>query len=253
MERPVYYIKGVVKEKTREAGDFVGPLDLILHLLRKNKIAIRDIPLADLLDQYLAWVSARREMDLEVAGEFIAMASHLMLLKTRMLLHEEDPETLDEMEELMASLEARERHAALPCIRAVLPQLGDRFEAGKDAFPKGPEAAFARRVYRYEHKGEDLIRAMEAWRQRRGRAMPPDWKEFRAVVRREPYQVERKAAQLLEELRAGGTTSLSALVARSHSRSEVTALFLALLELCRGGKVHLAGTMEEPLISAWEE
>ena len=94
---------------------------------------------------------------------------------------------------------------------------------------------------------------MEAWRQRRGRAMPPGWKEFQAVVRREPYQVERKAAQLLEELRVRGTTSLSALVARSHSRSEVTAVFLALLELCRGGKVHLAGTMEEPLISAWEE
>ena len=250
MERPVYYIKGVVKEKTQEAGDFVGPLDLILHLLRKNKIAIRDIPLADLLDQYLAWVSARREMDLEVAGEFIAMASQLMLLKTKMLLHEEDQETINEMEELMASLEARERHASLPRIRAVLPQLGDWFETGKDCFPKEPEAAFAQRVYRYEHKGEDLIRAMEAWRQRQGRALPPDWKEFQAVVRHEPYRVERKAAELLEVLKAEGAVSLESLVARSQSRSEVTAVFLALLELCRGGKVHLAGTMEEPLITA---
>ena len=53
MERPVYYIKGVVQEKNQDAGDFVGPLDLILHLLRKHKIAIRDIPLADLLEQGL--------------------------------------------------------------------------------------------------------------------------------------------------------------------------------------------------------
>ena len=69
MDRPVYYIKGVIQEKNQDAGDFVGPLDLILHLLRKHKIAIRDIPLADLLEQYLAWMSARQAMDLEVAGE----------------------------------------------------------------------------------------------------------------------------------------------------------------------------------------
>ncbi|MCF0123317.1 MAG: segregation/condensation protein A [Ruminiclostridium sp.] len=253
MERPVYYIKGVVKEKTRESGDFVGPLDLILHLMHKNKIAIRDIPLADLLDQYLAWVSARREMDLEVAGEFIAMASHLMLLKTRMLLHEEDQEAKEEMEALMASLEARERHAFLPRIRAVLPQLEDGFQQGKDAFPKEPEAAYARRVYRYEHRGEDLTAAMEAWRQRQGQALPPDWKEFQAVVRREPYRVEQKVSELLELLKAEGATSLTALVARSRSRSEVTAVFLAMLELCRGGKVHLAGTLEEPMISVAEQ
>ena len=85
MERPVYHIRGVMKEQSQDPGDFVGPLDLILHLLRKNKLAIRDIPLAVILEQYLAWVEARRELDLEVAGEFITMASHLMLLKTKML------------------------------------------------------------------------------------------------------------------------------------------------------------------------
>ena len=110
MERPVYHIKGVMKEKD-QAADFVGPLDLILHLLRKNRLSIRDIPLAELLDQYLAWMAARRELDLEVAGEFIAMASHLMLLKTKMLLREEEEEALSEMEALMASLEAQERRA----------------------------------------------------------------------------------------------------------------------------------------------
>ena len=97
MERPVYHIPGAVREK-QEARDFVGPLDLILHLLRKDKIAIRDIPLAEILRQYLDWMSARERLDLEVAGEFIAMASQLMYLKTRMLLAEEDQEALSEME-----------------------------------------------------------------------------------------------------------------------------------------------------------
>ena len=61
--------------------------------------------------------------------------------------------------------------------------------------------------------------------------------------------MEEKARQLLDVLEQQGPTSLTALVARSGSRSEATAVFLALLELCRGGKVHLAGTMEDPSIS----
>ena len=86
MERPVYHFKGIVKDGAEATKDFVGPLDLILHLLKKNKIAIRDLPLAGILEQFLAWMETRRALDLAVAGEFIAMASHLMLLKTRMLL-----------------------------------------------------------------------------------------------------------------------------------------------------------------------
>lgn len=250
MERPVYYIKGVVQEKDQDAGDFVGPLDLILHLLRKHKIAIRDIPLANLLDQYLAWVAARQAMDLEVAGEFIEMASHLMLLKTKMLLREEDQEALSEMEELMVSLEARERHESLAQVKQVLGSLELGYLENRRSFPKPPEAAFAQRVYRYEHKPQDLVRAVEEWQARQGRALPPDWKEFRKVVRPEPYRVELKAREVLDLLEEEGPSSLTRLIARSESRSEVTAVFLALLELCRGGKVRLAGTMEEPLISA---
>lgn len=251
MERPVYHIKGVMKEKD-QAADFVGPLDLILHLLRKNRLSIRDIPLAELLDQYLAWMAARRQLDLEVAGEFIEMASHLMLLKTRMLLREEEDEALSEMEALMASLEAQERREQQVRIQAVLPQLEAAFAGGRDRITKEPEPAFARRIYRYAHTGEDLAQAMTGWRRRQGKGLPPDLSQFQTIVQREPYRVERKAQEVLILLRQEGPVSLETLVARSRDRSEITAVFLALLELCRAGKVHLAGTMEEPLISAAE-
>ena len=69
------------------------------------------------------------------------------------------------------------------------------------------------------------------------------------MVRPEPYRVERKSAQLLSMLREEGPLSLAQMVARSGSRSEVTAVFLALLELCRSGRVSLAGTMEDPKVS----
>ena len=247
MDRPVYRLKGVVKDGATATEDFVGPLDLILHLLKKNRIAIRDIPLAGILEQFLAWMTSRRALDLEVAGEFIAMASHLMLLKTRMLLSEEDEQAQAEMEELIASLEARQRHESCQRVRTVLPQLRERFQASSAAYPKAPEATYLRRVYHYAHAPQDLQRAIETWWDRLRRSLPPDLEELRGVVRPEPFRVEEKAAQVLTLL-GDGPLSLEELICRSTSRSEATATFLALLELCRGGRVHLTGGMENPVI-----
>ena len=84
MESPIYKLEKVVQGK-EELQDFEGPLDLILFLLSKNKIEIQDIPIALILDQYLAYLDRRKEMDLEVASEFVTMAAHLMYIKTRML------------------------------------------------------------------------------------------------------------------------------------------------------------------------
>ncbi|MBR2716986.1 MAG: segregation/condensation protein A, partial [Oscillospiraceae bacterium] len=85
MEEPIYRLEGVVQSKA-EPEDFVGPLDLILYLLRKNKIAIEDISISVLLDQYLDYLRRRQEMDLTVTSDFVAMGAHLMYIKTRMLL-----------------------------------------------------------------------------------------------------------------------------------------------------------------------
>lgn len=91
----------MVKIKEEDAlENFVGPLDLILYLLSKNKIAIQDIKIADILDQYLAYIEQRQKMDLEVASEFVAMAAHLVYIKTRMLLSMEDEEAKSEMDQL---------------------------------------------------------------------------------------------------------------------------------------------------------
>ena len=248
MERPVYHFKGIVKDGAEATKDFVGPLDLILHLLKKNKIAIRDLPLAGILEQFLAWMETRRALDLAVAGEFIAMASHLMLLKTRMLLSQEDKEAQAEMAALIASLEARQRHASAQRVRAVLPRLEALWQRGSAGFPKPPENVFFQRVYRYEHKPSDLTRALNAWQARQKLAIPPALAEFQAVVRPEPYRVEDKAAKVLALLEQRGPLRLGEILRTSRSRSEATAAFLALLELCRGGRVHLSGDREDPEI-----
>ena len=102
IQEPSYHLEGVVHARD-ELEDFTGPLDLILMLLAKDKIEIRDIQISQLLDQYLAYLQKMQEMDLEIASEFVQMASHLMYIKTKMLLTEEKEPT--ELEVLVSALE----------------------------------------------------------------------------------------------------------------------------------------------------
>ena len=127
MDSPIYHLEGVVKAKTEDMEDFVGPLDLILHLLSKNKMEIKDIQISLILDQYLAWMAARKEMDLEVASEFVTMASQLVYIKTRMLLSIHDEEALSEMEQLIASLEEHQRNENYLKIKEITPLLDRRY------------------------------------------------------------------------------------------------------------------------------
>ena len=123
MESPIYKLEKVVQGK-EELQDFEGPLDLILFLLSKNKIEIQDIPIALILDQYLAYLDRRKEMDLEVASEFVTMAAHLMYIKTRMLLSLEDEEAKNEMDALIQSLAARSCPCAETPARGARPMPG---------------------------------------------------------------------------------------------------------------------------------
>ena len=82
MENPVFKLEKVVRGRAEEMQDFEGPLDLILYLLGRNKMEIQDISIALICDQYLAWLSRRQELDLEVASEFVTMASQLVYIKT---------------------------------------------------------------------------------------------------------------------------------------------------------------------------
>ena len=81
-ENPQYRLQGIVREKD-SLQDFEGPLSLILMLLQKNKIEIRDLKVSDILDQYLEYLVRMQKMDLDIDSEFVQMASHLLYLKTR--------------------------------------------------------------------------------------------------------------------------------------------------------------------------
>ena len=119
MDNPIYKLEKVVRDRREEdMQDFEGPLDLILYLLGKNKIEIQDISISLICDQYLAYLEKRQSMDLEVASEFITMASQLMFIKTRMLLSIEDEEAQSEMDALVKALEERRRNETYVRVKA---------------------------------------------------------------------------------------------------------------------------------------
>ena len=241
MESPIFHLEHVVKAKQEQMEDFVGPLDLILHLLSKNKMEIQDIQLTVILEQYLAWLEQRKQMDLEVASEFVSMAAHLIYIKTRMLLSIHDEEALSEMEQLIASLEERQRNENYARIKAVTGELSARYAVGKNCIPRSPEPIPVDKTYRYVHKPEDLRRAMAAVLEKNDSKLPPPVRVFQGIVGREPYPVADKAREILQRLIQLGVTRFSALFRGNRSRSEIVATFLAVLELCKVRSIRLAG------------
>ena len=253
METPIYHLEGVVKAKEENLEDFVGPLDLILHILIKNKMEIKDIQISLLLDQYLDWMNKRKELDLEVASEFVTMASHLIYIKTRMLLSIHDEEAMSEMEQLIATLEAHQRNENYLKIKAVVPAMDSRFQIGRDYLTKVPEAIQPDKTYRYVHDKEDLLRAMTAVLSRSDHKLPPPVAAFQGIVGREPYPVADKAGEILQRLVRFGVTRFRALFKGNRSRSEVVATFLAVLELCKAHRLRLAGTEEDCTVTCTQD
>ena len=113
---------------------FDGPLDLLLHLIAKNKLNIYDIPISDILEQYLSYIGRMREFDMEVAAEFVSMAAQLMVIKSKMLLPVyEDEGQEDPRAELVEALLEYQR------FKEMGGYLGTRAELGRGLFVKRPE------------------------------------------------------------------------------------------------------------------
>ena len=113
MSEPQYHLEGIVHTRSEAMEDFEGPLDVIFLLLSKNKIEIQDVSITAILEQYLAYLDEMKRLDMEIASEFITMASHLMLIKTKMLL------SAAEQQERPAQHSAQ-RTAREPCAHTIM-------------------------------------------------------------------------------------------------------------------------------------
>ena len=242
MEQPRYRLEGIVHTRSEEMEDFDGPLDVIFLLLSKNKIEIQDVSITAILEQYLAYLDEMKRLDMEIASEFITMASHLMLIKTKMLLSAaEQAEAQSELDLLRQSLIERQRKEAIEQIRTAVSWLEPRNEIGRCLFTKEPEPLRRDQTYRYQHTTGDLLKALDDIAERNQRRLPPPTVNFKGIVGKEPYPVSKKTGQLLRQLLLRGVEKLKNLFKGSRSRSEIVATFISVLEMCKVGTVTLEG------------
>lgn len=241
MENPIFTLSHVVKSRG-EMQDFVGPLTLILQLLSKNKIEIKDISVSLILEQYLTYLDSLAAMDLEVASEFVAMASHLVYIKTKMLLSGE--EDMDELNDLISSLEELQRRDSYIQIKKITGLLAERYRGSYGMMVKQPEYFEPDNEYKYAHDIGDLLKAFAELIDREELS---SLNAAKAVIypTRITYSVTEKASEILGHIKARGAAQIRDLIAEAGSRSEMVAVFIAVLELCRTGVLFLVGYDED--------
>ena len=208
--------------------NFDGPLDLLLHLISKNKVSIYDIPIAEILEQYMAVLHEAEHMDLDVAGDFIAMAAQLVYIKSRMLLpkHEEDEAGEDPRAGLVEMLLEYQR------LKSATAFFAEKNETGRDIYVKPPERQDDAPV-EYHHTVNDLIRAANKMLRHTKRRLP------------EPAPVEGRVTAILKRFLYRMRVPFMRLFDDARNRSEIVATFLAVLELSKTRRIRLEGDGEE--------
>jgi segregation and condensation protein A len=210
---------------------FEGPLDLLLHLIRENKLNLLDLPMAEVTRQYMDYLHLMEELNLEIAAEFVAMAAHLLQIKSRLMLPrspvdagEEDPR-----EALVQQL------IDYQSVKAAAAQLALREQAqAKVTFVKGLDIQEHARVEDEPIKAT-LFDLLGAYREALKRLLPPPPVEVRA----QPKTIEQRIQEVLAMLGDGTWHPFVGLVEAVKTREELVLTFLSLLELVRLGRIAL--------------
>ena len=223
---------------------FEGPLDLLLHPIEKNKVSIYDIPIAEITDQYLEYVSQMEREDLNVVSEFLVMAATLLDIKSRMLL---PAEVNEEGEEEDPRAELVERLLEYKMYKYMAFELKDRELDAEKVFYKNP--TIPKEVARYEPPVDldklldgltlaKLQRIFESVMKRREDKVDPIRSNF-GTIRQEPVSLEEKITSVMDYARKHRRFSFRAMLERQGDKLEVVVTFLAVLELMKIGKIHL--------------
>lgn len=224
---------------------FEGPLDLLLHLISKNKLNIYDVNLTELLEQYTDHIRAMEAADMEVASEFLEMAARLVYLKTVSLLpkHDEAEQLREELTGELLEYQTCRQMAAV---------LGGMTE-GFGCFVRTPEPVEADKTYARLHPPEEVLSHYLAAVGRGQRKLPPPSGVFSKIVAKKIVSVSSRIVHVLRGLWNGKKQKLSSMFQRSKSRSEAVATFLAVLELIKARRVAVSGDGENCSIYVLKE
>ncbi len=224
---------------------FEGPMDLLLHLISKHKLNINDIPILELVYQYLEYVQRMKEADFEVAGDFLEMAARLIYIKTVSLLpHQEEAEKLKK--ELTGELiEYRD-------CKLIAQQLSEK-TSGFDRYIRNPIGSFVNYEYERYHDSNTLIEAYVNISGKALRKLPPPASSFRDIVRKKFVDVSDAVNNVISTLKIIKNINFSFFFHNSHSKSEIIATFLAVLQLAKDRKITIEGTIDNAQIEMANE
>lgn len=222
---------------------FEGPLDLLLHLISKNKLNIYDIEISSLLDQYMEHIELMKTQDMDVASEFLEMAARLVYIKTISLLpkHEETEELKRELTGQLLEYRECKRIAAL---------MSEMISY--DRFVREPEEFEIDTTYTRHHSPKLMYEAYLSAVGRGKRKLPPPPQAFSGIVARKIVSVNSRIIHVLRRLWRGASVSYASLFETSREKSEMVATFLAVLELVKGKRIRINGEGDEATVKLSE-
>ena len=221
----------MIEQLTYRLDQFEGPLDLLLTLISKNKVSITDIPIAIICDQYMEYIENAKRMDLDIASEFIVMASELMLIKSKMILpHEEGNENDPRREIADALLLYQQAKLAAKELRPLYDEFSSRYVKDTDEIP--PEKGLPLNL-----ETDMLLKALNAVirRIKVAEAEKTPKELVNPLIKHKIVSVEEKIEEICSLLEEQEEASLFFLLKDADSRPELVARFMGILELI---KIH---------------
>ena len=209
---------------------FEGPLDLLLHLISKHKLNIYDIQISELLDQYMTHIKLMESLDMEVASEFLEMASRLVLIKTAFLLpkHEEAEKLKEELTgQLLEYQECKE-------VAKLMAK-----EINLDYISREVMKFDIDLSYDIKHNINEILKSYITVMGKKKRVSPDLHKSFTHIVKKRVVSVISKAIFVLKKLKKYKSVKFNELFSESKSKSELVATFLAVLELVKGKRIKV--------------
>ena len=209
--------------------DFEGPLDLLIHLIEKEKIDIYDIPIVAVTEQYIEYLQAMTEFDIEIASEFLLMAATLLQIKSRMLLPKQTAETVPR--QLLVEMLVEYRR-----IKVCASNLAElKLQAERCRYRLPLLSGFVERSLK-QYEAAELISAMLT--------LLSVKTENTAYIERQEFNVQDKMNEIVHMLSQHlNGVEFAKVFSRTGSRSEKVASFLAVLELLKLGVVTINQTV----------
>ena len=211
-----------------ESFDFDGPLDLLLTLIQKNKVSIQDIPIALICDQYLAYIQQAQKLDLEIASEFLVMASELILIKTKMLLpRDEKSDEKDPRAELADALQKYQQ------AQAAAGKLKLRYEKYVGRMVKDTDEISIDKTFVDDQQVTSLCAAVRRIIAYNEANQNNEKVVFSPMISKPIVPVEAKIVGILHRMKKKEWTPVEELLSDSVSHADMIAIFLGVLELLK--------------------